>query len=178
MALAPELTEGLLGSVWIPAAAPMAVLALWGAIRSLGAATGPLFKSLGKPHLIALFQGVKLAVLLISVIPLAVRFGITGAAVSSVLSACIVFPLAMGRALRLTGSTAAELLNAVGPAGFSAAAAAVPVAVFKHFLRLHPLAVCAAGASAGAVLYAGLLLVCWRFMGFPTPWAVRRSGAV
>jgi O-antigen/teichoic acid export membrane protein len=58
--LAPGFTKIFLGEKWMPMVPAMMVLVLWGLIRSIGATTGPLFQSIGKPEMATKLQFIQL----------------------------------------------------------------------------------------------------------------------
>lgn len=76
--LAEELTWVLLGPQWMPMVPTMQVLAVWGCIRALGGSTSPLLQALGRPHLITLFHLIMVVLLIISIYPLTMQWGILG----------------------------------------------------------------------------------------------------
>jgi len=56
----------------------MQVLAIYGAIRSIGATTGPVFQGVGRPRIVTKIQFVELILLLILIYPLSREYGILG----------------------------------------------------------------------------------------------------
>ncbi|MFC1548557.1 lipopolysaccharide biosynthesis protein [Candidatus Omnitrophota bacterium] len=87
--LAPDFTIIFLGEKWMPMVPAMQVLALFGAIRSIGATTGPLFYALGKPEILPKFQIWQLTLLVVSIFPLTMRWGILGTSISVVFAAIV-----------------------------------------------------------------------------------------
>jgi len=67
----------------------MQVLALWGLIRSIGATTGPIFYSVGKPEIGTKLQFLQLIILIVSIYPLTILMGILGASFSVVIAGII-----------------------------------------------------------------------------------------
>jgi O-antigen/teichoic acid export membrane protein len=91
--LAPDFTMIFLGEKWMPMVPAMMVLALWGAIRSIGATTGPIFQGLGKPGIATKLQFARLILLVIIIYPLTIKWGILGASLAVLLSALPVEPV-------------------------------------------------------------------------------------
>lgn len=84
--LASDFTKMFLGEKWMPMVPAMQVLALFGVIRSLGATTGPVFLSIGKPNIVAKIQFAILMLLCIMIYPLSVNWSITGTSLAVLLS--------------------------------------------------------------------------------------------
>ena len=87
--LAPEFTRVFLGEQWMPVVPAMQVLAVAGLIRSVITTTIPLFRATGKPKIETRWQILRLAVIIISVYPLTVKYGITGTSIAIALSGFI-----------------------------------------------------------------------------------------
>jgi len=78
--VAPSFVRGFLGEQWLPMITVMRILALWGLIRSIGANIGPVFKSLGRPDIETKIQGLKVAIIVVTIYPITARWGLEGAA--------------------------------------------------------------------------------------------------
>jgi lipopolysaccharide exporter len=87
--LAPDFTRIFLGERWIPMVPAMQVLVVWGFIRSIGATTGPVFFSMGKPAITTKLQLLLLILLSIFIYPFTIKWGILGTSLA-VLSATLV----------------------------------------------------------------------------------------
>ena len=87
--LAPEFTQIFLGDKWMPVVPALQVLALWGMIRSLGATTGAVFQSTGKPEILTNVQFVHLILLAILIYPLSIEWGILGTSLAVILATLI-----------------------------------------------------------------------------------------
>lgn len=84
--LASDFTGMILGEKWMPMVPAMQILALFGLMRSLGATTGPIFLSIGKPHIAAKIQFAILILLCILIYPLSMHWSITGTSLAVLLS--------------------------------------------------------------------------------------------
>ncbi|MCJ7651410.1 MAG: oligosaccharide flippase family protein, partial [Candidatus Lokiarchaeota archaeon] len=82
--LAPDFTRIFLGEKWIPMVPAMQVLTLYGAIRSIGATTGPLFQGAGRPSILAKLAVIQLLMMIVIIYPLTNKFGILGTAITIV----------------------------------------------------------------------------------------------
>ncbi len=106
--LASDFTRIFLGEKWMPMVPAMQVLALWGVIRSVGATTGPVFNSIGKPGVAAKLQFIQLILLMILIYPFTMRLGFLGTSISVLLAALIPSFVACFMVIRLTSC---EILN-------------------------------------------------------------------
>jgi O-antigen/teichoic acid export membrane protein len=87
--LSREFTEVLLGQKWTLMVPAMQVLALWGAIRALGATTGPVFHATGNPKILTKLQFSALTILFFLIFPFTVQWGIFGTSLAVVTSTLI-----------------------------------------------------------------------------------------
>jgi lipopolysaccharide exporter len=101
--LAPEFTKIFLGEKWIPMVSAMRTLALAGLIRSIQATTGPVFQAVGKPEIDTKWQIVRLIVLVVSIYPLTLFWGILGASMSVCLSIFVIFIGCSFMVMNITG---------------------------------------------------------------------------
>jgi lipopolysaccharide exporter len=121
-AVAPVLVPVLLGPQWEPAVSALIALAVYAALRSLGAGANDLYKALGRPGLSVRISLVRLVVLVPTLI-LATRWGFTGVAWAQAGAAGVFVVLMQAVALRVVGARWSDLLRAFTP-GVSAGAAA------------------------------------------------------
>ncbi len=83
--LAPDFTRIFLGEKWIPMVPAMQVLTLYGAIRAIGATTGPLFQGVGRPSICVKLAVIQLLMMIVIIYPLTNKFGIFGTAIAIVI---------------------------------------------------------------------------------------------
>lgn len=81
--LAPEFTMVFLGEKWMPIVPAMQVLAIYGAVRSIGATNGSLFTGSGNPRFDMILAAIKLVLLAFLIYPLTQWWGITGTALAT-----------------------------------------------------------------------------------------------
>lgn len=110
-----------MGQKWLPAVEPIHILVFAGLIRSAAATTGPIFKSMGKPHKDAFWQTIRLAVLAVLIYPFALTWGIEG--------------------------VCAAVLVSIGISTFGFLNSAARTMAIDPFKLLPPLAVPAAGSA-------------------------------
>jgi O-antigen/teichoic acid export membrane protein len=83
---AGDFTRIFLGDKWLSAVPPMRVLAVAGLFRSMASTTGIVFHSIGKPRIDTFWQAVRLAVLVVLIIPLTGLWGLVGVSAAVCLS--------------------------------------------------------------------------------------------
>jgi len=122
--LAPVLVPLLFGQRWTDAVLPLVFLALYAAVRSLGAGANDVYKALGRPGLSIAISVVRL-VILVPALLFAARWGIVGVAVAQ-LAVAFVFACGMQAvAARVIKIRARRLVRAAGPGLVCGAAVAV-----------------------------------------------------
>jgi lipopolysaccharide exporter len=113
--VAPLLVPLVFGEAWRPAVAPLVGLAIYAACRSLGAGANEIYKALGRPGLTITVSLLRLAVL-VPVLILAARWGVTGVAWAQALTSLVFVVLMQGVACRVLRITPSRLAAAVLPA--------------------------------------------------------------
>lgn len=111
--LAPGFTKIFLGEKWMPMVPATQVLVLWGAIRSIGATTGPIFQGIGKPSISTNLQFVQLVLLCILIYPLSMQWGILGTSVAVVCAALIANLIGIYTVIKVTKCGAWNLCKAI-----------------------------------------------------------------
>ena len=100
--LAPDFTKIFLGEKWMPMVPAMQVLVFWGLIRSIGATTGPIIYAAGRPKTLTKYQFFQLIVLIISIYPLTVHWGIFGTSLAVLFASMGANALAFYEAIKIT----------------------------------------------------------------------------
>lgn len=154
-AVAPVLVPVLMGPNWVPAVAALVPLAVYTAVRSLGAGGNDVYKALGRPWLSVRISLLRLVVL-IPTLYLATRWGFSGVAWAQAVAAAAFAVLMQGVALRVIGLRWTQWLRSAGPglaAGLATGAAAGGVVLLLPGPDAVVLAVAVvAGAAAAALL--------------------------
>jgi lipopolysaccharide exporter len=88
-----EITLLILGAKWLEVAPILKILSIFGIVRAIIVSTNPLFNSLKRQDLIAKYSFVGLTIMLLTIIPLTFKYGISGAAYSVLISSFATFPL-------------------------------------------------------------------------------------
>ena len=113
--LAKDFTLQILGEDWLPAVILVKILAVWGLIRSYGAAWGPLFLAKGRPDIVTKLQFMKVFLLAILIVPLTLRYGAGGTAYAVVLNALVVSPIGLFFASNLISIQMGRILEIIVP---------------------------------------------------------------
>jgi len=87
--LAPDILRFIYGEKWLPATNTLRILCIFGAIRSLGATTGPIYNAIGKPNITFFLNFSRLILIVLLIYPLSIKYGIIGTAYSIVIPAII-----------------------------------------------------------------------------------------
>jgi PST family polysaccharide transporter len=155
-AVAPVLVPVVIGQNWVPAVVALVPLAVYTALRSLGAGGNDVYKALGRPWLSVRISLLRLVVLA-PALWFATRWGIAGVAWTQALAAAAFAVLMQGVALRVIGLRWRQWLRAAAPgllAGLAtgAAAALVLLVVPGPDAVVLVLAVLAGAAAAATTL--------------------------
>ncbi len=158
--LAPDLVCILYGQKWLPMVGALQILCVHGGLRSLTAASGPLYLAIGKPNISFYVNLLRIAVILVLIFPLSTRLGIEGVSIA--------VSLAIGAQLVLSWRLITSLLDIrlrtiIQSLWLSGAAAAVMVAGLFVATRLFGLSNLGllgllVQVGLGIALYAGCLL--------------------
>ena len=90
----------VLGDQWMPMLRAFQILTLWGAVRAMTVVTGPLFNALARPDLQTFTATTRAIVLLASVVPATLLWGINGTASAVLVSSLVEGPVALAVAYR------------------------------------------------------------------------------
>lgn len=164
--LGPDFVRTVLGENWMPMAASLQLLALWGSVWSLGLNFGALYQAVGRPSLGVRHQLIRVVAALVLVYPMTRLWGMEGAAAGMLAGALIAFPVGLRQATDAVGcSVAAYLKSMAVPAAGSLALAGLLFGVKAAFVAEPTLIVVAALGMVGAVAYAAAVLLLDRIFG-------------
>lgn len=99
--VAPVFVPTFLGDGWGAMVAPMQVLAVFAVLRSVRTCTSPLFRALNQPDYTAKIHAIRLAVMVVTIVPLTQAFGLAGTALSVLLTSAVGIPIATAWVIRL-----------------------------------------------------------------------------
>ncbi|WP_254535528.1 lipopolysaccharide biosynthesis protein [Halomarina litorea] len=174
IAVTPQFVA-VFGEQWEPMVRPLQVLTLYGILRSCRSPTTPLFKSVGRPDLLAKLQTGKLLLLAACIYPAADQAGLTGVALVVVGTEVLALPAAHVLALRLTGARARSIISLLGfPVLGSAMMGATVVSLASALPTTNPLVELAVLVPTGVVVYVAAMLLVDRGSGYGVGGLLRR----
>ena len=132
--LAPEFTHLFLGEKWMGMVMAMMIICLFGALRSIGAAFGPVYQALARVDIPLKISSWQLAFLVIFIYPMTSYWGIEGTAVAITLSMVLSLFLSSREVIRLLSFSFWELFAGVSFFFLSTIAMISVVWIFKTFL--------------------------------------------
>jgi lipopolysaccharide exporter len=89
IAFAYDFTKIFLGDKWLPMVPAMIVLAVWGAIRSVGATSGEFFKGIGRPDISTKLYIIQVAIIFGLIYYFSINWGILGTSITVLIGAVI-----------------------------------------------------------------------------------------
>ena len=131
--LAPDFTRIFLGEKWMPMVPAMQVLCVLGALRSVGAVSGPIFLALGRPDIEAKLSAAQLVLLAILIYPLTEKWGITGTAAANSIGSCSFIFIILSIVIRLVKMGKSEILKLVKCISFPFLAI-IPIFPMERFI--------------------------------------------
>ena len=163
--LAPGFIRVAFGEKWLPSVPVIQVLAIASALHSVAAASGgALFMGTGRPWLSFQMNGLRALVVLGSVYPLILLFGLVGAAYAALMAGSVTFVFHLYHSFKILNLRVGDYLRALVPA-FSLTSAMILVAYgAKHLLGADSLPTFAAAIILLLLTYFGVLfLLSWKF---------------
>jgi O-antigen/teichoic acid export membrane protein len=168
--VAPDLTVGVLGSKWEPMIAALQLLSIAGLARGLGATTGPLFQSQGRPDLPPRFSFAKLILMAILLYPAIDAWGMNGAAIVVVIAGTLTSLAAVWVALRFIGGFRSQLSQTMGYPALNTAVMALAVLAARWIPIDRPSALSfVLLAGIGVVAYLVCVVLTVRVGGYRSP---------
>jgi len=153
----------LYGRKWVEMAPVLGLLALMGAVIVVNLSFGEIYKAIGRPEVLTWFLVIRIAVLA-PLLYLGARDDVVGLALAQLVAALLTYPLNYLMLARTLGLSPLAMLLQLLPAGFATAAMTLVVLPLSLLLGsvagLPALLALIALASAGALAYAGTLVLC------------------
>ncbi len=82
----------ILGEKWLAVVSILPILGIFGAVRAISGSTSALFLAVGKQEYVTVVTLVSIAGLIIPIVPLVLRFGMMGAALSALIGSVVAVP--------------------------------------------------------------------------------------
>ncbi len=165
--LAPEFTKVFLGEKWMPMVPAMQVMCFFGALRSIGAAFGPIYYALAKLHIplkISIFRFIFLVAI---IYPLSINWGILGTAIAITLSGIVSFCLTCKGIMNILNINMVSLFKPVFFPILASIGMLLTVFTIKTYvMKINDYFSIFLLVIIGGLVYLGLILIKYRAFGF------------
>ena len=152
--LSTEIVTIVYGDKWLPAAAPLKVLCVFGGLRAISSLNGYVYNAIGKPQIPFYMNTVKLFLVLAMIYPLAKNYSLMGVAVAVTVPPAMQFIVALYIFTRVIGLNFLDVgRRFVNPVGKSIAMA-VLIVVCKRFFAVDDIYSLFGLVLIGMVFYA------------------------
>jgi O-antigen/teichoic acid export membrane protein len=132
--LATDFVRIAYGERWLPMVPAMMILCIFGLVRSLGATTGPLFQSVGKPHIVTQLCAAELLIIIIIIYPLSKALGIFGTSIAVTIPLCLINIFSAYKVSILLKDSIARYIKLLFPIVISTVIMAISLYIFKMLL--------------------------------------------
>lgn len=109
--IAPDFVRVVLGEKWMPAVPALQVLAIAGLIRSIIAIGGFLFTGSGRADLDFKMNAFRFVVIVVTIYPLTINFGILGTSISILLGILATIPIWITKSIEVTNMRVLDYLK-------------------------------------------------------------------
>lgn len=157
--LSDSFTYLFLGAQWLPIVPVVKILAVAGAIRSIGATAGPVFLSLNRPQYLTHLLMLKFSMLAVSIYPLTRIYGMTGTALAVLIAGLVTNPMTQVVVSRLLQLKTTEILSSLLLPLLVSLPAAFGMFGFEHLYPVDSL------FSFASLLLVGILLISAAMIG-------------
>jgi O-antigen/teichoic acid export membrane protein len=159
--LAPDVVKVVYGAKYLPMVRCFRVLIVYGLLRALAAVVGPMFVGTGRPRLDLITQVVRFSILAVGIYPATRAWGITGAAVSTLISMSAATAWVFWRARQDLGPSV--LVNWAKDLGIATVAVATMAALVLAVRTVFTVSVggLALSVGTGLLVYFGMLWLIW-----------------
>jgi len=164
--LAPEFTRAFLGDKWMQMVPAMQVMCLFGAMRSVGATFGPIYRGIARVDIALKINVAQLIFLAAIIYPLSLYWGILGIAVAITLSMVLALFLTSKRIINLLDISFMSLYKPV----FLSTLASIGMILIISFLKTYVLKSVNIDSVVslsviGGICYLGFMFVMYRASG-------------
>ncbi|RKY08911.1 MAG: hypothetical protein DRP66_03475 [Planctomycetota bacterium] len=109
IALAPEITRIAFGAKWLPMVPAMQILCLLGPLKCMQ--RGPVFMAMGRPDIITKISAMRLVLMVVSIYPLTVKWGMAGTSFCVLGMGLIMQPVAFYELQKLIDAKVRDVLR-------------------------------------------------------------------
>ena len=136
MVLAPEIIGLVYGQKWMPAVAPLQILAYFGACRSITSLNGYLLNGIGRPNVNFYISLLRFGLLPVLLITFTRNWGMPGAAAAVLVPIAIQLLLSLIAVCRFTGTQLLDVIKSIGLWAVCSAAMAGVLFAVKSTLQI------------------------------------------
>lgn len=169
--LAPEIVVVVYGEKWLPSVQALQVLSFFGALKSIGALSSPVFNAMGKPRIPFFLNSAKLIFLVLIIYPLTLHFGIVGTSLAVTAPVAIQFIVSTHIFAREIGLTFLKVVELLTPIACRSIVMSIVVLYLKRHLSTcdayHLLLLIILGIVTYALLHLNLIKAYDRNTLFP-----------
>jgi PST family polysaccharide transporter len=159
--MAPDIVSLVLGEKWLPAAPAIQILAVAGALNSLTGAGSSLFMGSGRPWLNFQMTLLRVAVLLVVVVPATLWYGIAGASYAALLATAVGFAFSLYHSNSILRVPVSQGVRTLIPVLSASIAVAIVTLSARRILAPTDLPMLLLVAFLVLVVYSGVLVVLW-----------------
>jgi O-antigen/teichoic acid export membrane protein len=166
LVLAPELTLVILTEKWMPMVSALQVMCCFGAMRSIAATFGPVYRAIAKPDIPLKINIIHLSFLCIVIYPMGVKWGILGVAVAISVSMIVALVLTSIKIMSVLRVKFMQLFIPVIISIIASTACGLLVIGAKAFfenVNCYSLSIL---IGIGVVVYTCLIRIAHRVLGF------------
>lgn len=136
MITAPEFVNIVLGKKWLSVIIPVQIMCISGMIKSVGTTVGSLFYALGRPDL-ELKLDVLFVVLIIPLLFIGIRWGITGIAIVVTIHSVIAWIFLFANVAKLIKTKFTKFIKILFPAFYLSVTTVVSIIIYKYIFLLY-----------------------------------------
>ncbi len=160
LALAPDAVRVIYGEKWMPMVPAVQILCIFGAIRALGATTGPVFHGVGRPEILTRVGALQLVLTALLIYPPTRDYGILGTSIAVTLASFLTNLVTASRVANIIGDRVLNLISLLFPSLAASGIMAVVLLVVRSTLRSQiSLTGLVLLTALGAGIYALVMLI-------------------
>lgn len=163
--LGHDFTMVFLKEKWIPIVSLMQVLAVWGAVRSVGN-VATLARAVGRPKLETQCYIIQLLTLAILIYPLFIKLGIIGVALSVIFSSIIARIVSISMIMKIIKCRIDRFIKITGLPLMAATVMVLFTSVLKSIIGLGGVAGLVIYSASGVLIYFGIIMLCDKYFDY------------
>lgn len=174
--LAPSGIEIVLGPKWMEMVGPVRMLSVLAILRSIN--YGAIFKATDNPQKITKFTTIRLIAMVLLIVPLTLYLGVVGTALTILLSALLIEPLALKSVLEVLNAQLRDFLESLALPFVSSGVMVLSLMTFQSFAGITGPVTLILSIVLGASTYFSILIGTGSLLGSPTNSLLFKSLAI